>query len=43
MSLPVTELVQRTDAFHTEYTLCGSCVDVCPETAVHYAFGSKRP
>jgi len=41
MSLPVTELVLRTDAFHTECTLCGSCVDTCPETAVRYIWDSE--
>ena len=42
MSLPVREMVQRGDAFHTECTLCGTCVDGCAKGAVRYAFGKAN-
>lgn len=42
MSLPVSEMVARGDGFHTECTLCGTCVDGCKQGAVRYANGSAR-
>ena len=39
MSLPVDEMVRRGDAFNTECTLCGTCVDNCKQHAVRYRFG----
>lgn len=43
MSLPVAEMAQRGDAFHTECTLCGSCVDACADGGVRYGFGRPAP
>ncbi|TLM72662.1 MAG: 4Fe-4S binding protein [Actinobacteria bacterium] len=42
MSLPVSGMVGRADAFHAECTLCGSCVDSCKDGGVRYAFGGRR-
>lgn len=42
MSLPLSALVARGDAFHAECTLCGSCVDGCEAGGVRYGFGGKR-
>jgi ferredoxin-type protein NapH len=38
MSLEVNEMVQRADMEAGECILCGTCVDVCPEDAIHYSF-----
>lgn len=41
MSLPVSAMVARSDGFHTECTLCGSCVDSCKDGGVRYGFGGR--
>ena len=38
MSLDVNGLVQRADMEDGECILCGSCVDGCPKSAIHYSF-----
>ncbi|MBE0476446.1 MAG: 4Fe-4S binding protein [Coriobacteriia bacterium] len=43
MGLPVSEMASRTDAFHTERTLCGSCVDACSAGSVRYSFARTGP
>jgi len=39
MSLPVSAMAKKGDAFHTECTLCGTCVDGCKNGGIRYAFG----
>ena len=39
MSLPVSSMVKKGDAFNTECTLCGTCVDGCKTGGIRYAFG----
>ena len=38
MSLDVNKMVQDMKMENAECILCGSCIDVCPEGVIHYAF-----
>jgi len=38
MSLDVNGRVQRGEMENSECILCGSCIDVCPESAITYSF-----
>jgi Pyruvate/2-oxoacid:ferredoxin oxidoreductase delta subunit len=42
MSLDVNDMVQKEVMEHTECILCGSCVDGCPNKAIHYRFSSGK-
>ncbi len=39
MSLPVEEMVNRSDMENAECILCGNCVDVCRENAIVFSWG----
>ncbi|MBN2532092.1 MAG: 4Fe-4S binding protein [Spirochaetales bacterium] len=38
MSIDVCDLVQKGNMEHYECTLCGSCVDTCPQKAIKFGF-----
>ncbi len=40
MSLDVNGRVQRGEMENSECILCGSCIDVCPESAITYSFSA---
>jgi polyferredoxin len=42
MSLDVNGMVQKEVMEKTECILCGTCVDVCPEYVISYAFSSGK-
>ncbi|MHB1318977.1 MAG: 4Fe-4S binding protein [Anaerolineae bacterium] len=42
MSLEVEQMVARARMEDAECILCGSCVDGCPQKAIHYAFTGGR-
>jgi ferredoxin len=42
MSLPVTDMVQAEKMEHSECILCGTCIDGCPKSAIHYSFSSGK-
>jgi ferredoxin len=41
MSLPVSEMVQKSSMENPESVLCGGCVDSCQRGAIKYSFGVK--
>lgn len=41
MSLPVEEMVDQNNMEEAECILCGSCVDVCKQSAITYEWGKK--
>jgi len=41
MSLDVNEMVQKQVMENSECILCGSCVDICPRSAIKYSFSKK--
>jgi len=42
MSLDVNKMVQDMKMENAECILCGSCIDVCPEGVIHYAFKPSK-
>jgi ferredoxin-type protein NapH len=43
MSLDVNDIVRNDAMENSGCILCGSCVDVCPEGAIAYAWSDRRP
>jgi ferredoxin len=35
-------MVQQADMEHSECILCGSCVDGCSQSAIHFSFSAGR-
>jgi len=42
MSLPLDELVKNGQIYHSECTLCASCIDSCTKGAIKFAFRSTK-
>ncbi len=42
MSLDVNQMVQQEQMEHGECILCGTCVDGCPQHAIHFRFSSGK-
>ena len=42
MSLDVNDMVANESLEHSECTLCGSCIDGCPQNVIQYAFKTVR-
>ena len=42
MSLHVNDMVQKGCMQNTECSLCGACVDVCPEGVIKYGFKDRK-
>ena len=42
MSIPVLDLLGTPLARHTDCSLCGECVDICPKSCLHYSFKANK-